>query len=74
MHHNTDELPPEDEPGEAHGYRYCPFKADVWAAGVTLFCFVVGKLPFWADTAEVLYMYNCLIHVLLKSVPCENAA
>lgn len=28
------------------GQPYSPFTADVWAAGVTLYCFIVGRLPF----------------------------
>ena len=36
-------------PEACAGGEYSAYKADVWALGVTLFAFVHGRLPFWAD-------------------------
>lgn len=33
------------------GVSFSPFKADEWALAVTLYCFVFGRVPFWADGA-----------------------
>jgi [calcium/calmodulin-dependent protein kinase] kinase len=29
--------------------KYDVFKADIWGVGVTLFCFLFGRMPFWVD-------------------------
>lgn len=36
------------------GGAFDPFAADVWAAGVTLYAWVFGALPFWAEGAQPL--------------------
>jgi serine/threonine protein kinase len=35
-------------PEAVSGAPYDPFAADVWAAGVTLYCFLFGQLPFYS--------------------------
>lgn len=35
-------------PQAVSGDPYDPFAADVWAAGVTLYCFLYGQLPFYS--------------------------
>lgn len=44
-------LAPECCAGEPYG----PWPADVWAAGVTLYCFVFGRLPFQRDGVAQLF-------------------
>lgn len=37
------------------GEPYSPWPADVWAAGVTLYCFAFGRLPFQRDGVAQLF-------------------
>ena len=37
------------------GNMASPMKADIWAAGVCLFCFVFGQLPFQGDSIVDVY-------------------
>ncbi|OQR87508.1 ser/thr kinase [Achlya hypogyna] len=37
------------------GVAFDPFKADIWAIGVTLYVFVTGRLPFQAETTKELF-------------------
>jgi len=32
-----------------------PYQDDIWAAGVTLYCFLTGVVPFWADNRILLF-------------------
>ena len=36
-------------PEALSGFAYDPFAADAWAAGITLYCFLYGQVPFYAD-------------------------
>jgi [calcium/calmodulin-dependent protein kinase] kinase len=46
------EMCSDDDEGDG---SYGAYKADVWAAGVCLWCFVYGALPFWGDTPTMLF-------------------
>jgi serine/threonine protein kinase len=35
------------------------YKIDIWALGVTLYCFLFGKLPFWANNEYELFDVIC---------------
>eukprot|EP00612_Vaucheria_litorea_P000502 CAMPEP_0171452858 /NCGR_PEP_ID=MMETSP0945-20130129/798_1 /TAXON_ID=109269 /ORGANISM="Vaucheria litorea, Strain CCMP2940" /LENGTH=249 /DNA_ID=CAMNT_0011977609 /DNA_START=331 /DNA_END=1077 /DNA_ORIENTATION=+ len=37
------------------GEFYCPFKADIWASGITLYAWIFGVVPFYRTSPEPLY-------------------
>merc|ERR1719499_2505731 len=42
-------------PGSCRSKSRSPYQDDIWAAGVTLFCFLTGKVPFWAENRVELF-------------------
>ncbi|EAY07913.1 hypothetical protein TVAG_064600 [Trichomonas vaginalis G3] len=36
------------------GLKHDPFKADIWALGITFYCLVFGKIPYTATTEDEL--------------------
>jgi [calcium/calmodulin-dependent protein kinase] kinase len=40
-------------PEAVAGGKYDTYKADIWALGVTLYCFVCGDTPFWCDEGGI---------------------
>lgn len=44
---------------EGDNHPKITYKIDIWALGVTLYCFLFGKLPFWANNEFELFDVIC---------------
>lgn len=42
-------------PGTCKSKKRSPYQDDIWAAGITLYSFLTGKVPFWADNRPNLF-------------------
>jgi len=42
-------------PGTCKSKKRSPYQDDIWGAGVTLYCFLTGRVPFWADDRPSLF-------------------
>jgi len=63
-----------EAPESFSGQPYSGFQSDVWALGVTLYCFLYQNVPFEADTlAELNNIINTTIPVLPDDVDPELA-
>ena len=56
--------PCSQKPGEA---PYSGLAADIWSLGVTLYCLVFGRVPFYDD--NILVIYN-KVTICSAAAPC----
>lgn len=61
-------------PEAAAGEGYSAFEADIWAIGVSLYCFLFGMLPFGTFMESPLELFEEIQHSPLKPHPFHCAA